>query len=62
MEGGENSARYACKCLNIRILVKVTEEKPPTITNTREYIPVYVGEDGIHIVSTDNSDEHLLLS
>lgn len=48
MEEDAKAAKYACKCLNILITAQETDQQPPT--SGRDYVPLYVGEDGIEIV------------
>jgi hypothetical protein len=51
MDGGEILADYACKCLNIRLSAAKTGHTSNHLTTARDYIPVYVGEEGIQVVS-----------
>ena len=47
-------AVYSCRCLNVRIYPNSTQTTPPElITPQAEYTQVYVGEDGIQVVSNE---------
>jgi hypothetical protein len=47
-----SSMAYACKCLNIRIETRpAPSEQPPQLGSDPEFAPVFIGQDGIRVVS-----------
>ena len=47
-----SSMAYACKCLNIRIESRnAPSEQPPQLVSNPEFAPVFIGQDGIRVVS-----------
>ena len=51
---GGHSHTYACKCLNVRInSLPAPEEATPT---EKDYSKLYVGDEGISVVSKNSSD------
>lgn len=46
-------SRYACQCLNVRIRPQPPPDGPPSTDN--EFEPVYVGDEGLSVVSSRQS-------
>lgn len=46
-----NTGQYSCKCLNVRIRAAAAHPNPPDQATDADYSQVYVGEDGILVVS-----------
>lgn len=48
---GSAGQHYACKCLNVRIVTAAPTAAPPESIHDPAYAQVYVGDEGIVVVS-----------
>lgn len=48
---GDDEYQYSCKCLNVRIQPMATETMATELIEDADYTQVFVGEEGIVIVS-----------
>ena len=42
--------KFACKCLNVRLAARSTEQRPPNLEYEKDFQPFFVGTEGITVV------------
>ncbi|PPR02642.1 hypothetical protein CVT24_002125 [Panaeolus cyanescens] len=50
VSSSKENVAYACKCLNVRITPSTPPSDPPDYPRNDDYVPVFVGNDGISVV------------
>lgn len=48
--------KFACKCLNVRLSARKTEQRPPNLEYEKDFEPFFVGTDGITVVRVAKLD------